>query len=62
MWFRAALIFGILAFVSMVVTEIAREIVDGRRVRRTGVGGTQDINLIGLGISVLLLGTYSQIR
>jgi len=51
---NAAIIFGALAVLSMIATEIARSFVDRARVRRRGIGGTQDINLISLGLTITL--------
>jgi hypothetical protein len=34
--------------VSVIATEVLRGIVDARRVRRTGIGGTQDVALCGM--------------
>jgi len=42
-------------WVVLIGTEIVRSIVDRRRVRRDGLGGTQDILLTGLAIVVVLL-------
>lgn len=44
-----------LACISLIVLEVVRSVVDARRVRRTGIGGTQDVTIWGLGITAIFL-------
>lgn len=51
MWEAATIIFTSLTVVTLVAIEPARSIVHRRRERRDGVGGTQDVAMIGVGIA-----------
>ena len=50
-----ALVLTIGAIASPFATNVVRGIVDARRVRREGLGGTQDIVMWGIGINLMLL-------
>ena len=48
MWKAATVLFLILGVLSLVVTEVLRSIVDRKRRERDGLGGTQDIAIVGM--------------
>lgn len=55
MWKELTIAFAIAHIASLVATEILRELVDRGRVRRTGVGGTQDIAIWGTAVAGLCM-------
>jgi|LSQX01.1.fsa_nt_gb hypothetical protein len=44
-----------LACLSLILLEVARSVVDARRVKATGIGGTQDVTIWGLAITAVFL-------
>jgi hypothetical protein len=54
---RVALGLTIAAVICPFVTEIARSIIDARRRKRDGLGGTQDVALVGSLIGWGLIGS-----
>jgi hypothetical protein len=51
----AAIILAVGFVLSLIVTERVRDIVDARRVRERGIGGTQDVALWGLLVALVLV-------
>ena len=52
-WARiATFAFTLLAVATKIATEVLRSIYDKKRVRETGFGGTQDINLVGVTVMI----------
>ena len=51
----AGAICGLCAVAALVTTEILREALNRRRVREHGIGGTQDIAIIGVLIATAFL-------
>ena len=47
------LAFTSLAVITRIATEILRSVYNTKRVRETGIGGTQDIAMIGIALTVL---------
>ncbi|HET6406649.1 MAG TPA: hypothetical protein VFG14_02120 [Chthoniobacteraceae bacterium] len=48
-------VFFALAILSLMITDALREIVDRKRLRSRGFGGTGDIHLIGMAFVILFL-------
>jgi len=47
------LVFTTLAMMTWIATEVVRSVYDKKRVRETGIGGTQDIWLIGISCTLI---------
>lgn len=53
MWRTGAFLFTALTIAALVATEVARSLIHRRRERRDGLGGTQDVAMIGVGVAGL---------
>lgn len=57
-WRTATVACAIAGITSLLLTDILREVIDRRRRRRDGIGGTQDIAIGGIVVGYLfVLGT-----
>ena len=52
-WLIAAIAFAVATVASWIVTEVLREVVNARRLRQRGVGGTGDIGLWGMIVTAM---------
>jgi hypothetical protein len=53
MWRTGAFLFTACTIATLIATEVARSIIHRRRERRDGIGGTQDVAMIGVGVAGL---------
>lgn len=53
MWRIGAFLFTACTIATLIATEVARSLIHRRRERRDGIGGTQDVAMIGVGISAI---------
>jgi hypothetical protein len=53
MWRTGALLFTACTITALIATEVARSLIHRRREHRDGIGGTQDIAMIGVGVAGL---------
>ena len=53
MWRTGAFLFTACTIATLIATEVARSLIHRHRERRDGIGGTQDVAMIGVGISAI---------
>jgi hypothetical protein len=53
MWRTGAFLFTACTIATLIATEVARSVIHRRRERRDGIGGTQDVAMIGVGVAGL---------
>ena len=53
MWRTGAFLFTACTIATLIATEVARSLIHRRRERRDGMGGTQDVAMIGVGVAVV---------
>ena len=53
MWRTGAFLFTACTIATLIATEVARSLIHRRRERRDGIGGTQDVAMIGVGVAGL---------